>query len=160
MPPFSILFIFLVFYLKILTVILAFASTLSREASLWNITLFSVSFFIFSSRFILYSSSSPHASSLLLSSLLIPSSPFIFILLLSLSSTYFLSSCGIVLKVSEYHLITLPCMFWCTALTSSVSLAAYRGSMHRERRKFLRSALKELATVLADQPGLLGPKVI
>lgn len=32
--------------------------------------------------------------------------------------------------------------------------------MHRERRKFLRSALKELATVLADQPGLLGPKVI
>lgn len=34
------------------------------------------------------------------------------------------------------------------------------GSMHRERRKFLRSALKELATVLSDQPGLLGPKVI
>ncbi|MEQ2199546.1 Nck-associated protein 1, partial [Xenoophorus captivus] len=33
------------------------------------------------------------------------------------------------------------------------------GSMHRERRKFLRSALKELATVLADQPGLLGPKI-
>lgn len=32
--------------------------------------------------------------------------------------------------------------------------------MHRERRKFLRSALKELATVLSDQPGLLGPKVI
>lgn len=35
----------------------------------------------------------------------------------------------------------------------------YSGSMHRERRKFLRSALKELATVLSDQPGLLGPKV-
>uniref|UniRef100_A0A669DJI7 Nck-associated protein 1 n=1 Tax=Oreochromis niloticus TaxID=8128 RepID=A0A669DJI7_ORENI len=34
------------------------------------------------------------------------------------------------------------------------------GSMHRERRKFLRSALKELATVLADQPGLLGPKAL
>jgi len=32
--------------------------------------------------------------------------------------------------------------------------------MHRERRKFLRSALKELATVLADQPGLLGPKAL
>uniref|UniRef100_A0A7M4F648 Nck-associated protein 1 n=1 Tax=Crocodylus porosus TaxID=8502 RepID=A0A7M4F648_CROPO len=31
---------------------------------------------------------------------------------------------------------------------------------HAERRKFLRSALKELATVLSDQPGLLGPKVI
>lgn len=38
--------------------------------------------------------------------------------------------------------------FWCS------------GSMHRERRKFLRSALKELATVLSDQPGLLGPKVM
>lgn len=38
-------------------------------------------------------------------------------------------------------------------------LSPRRGSMHRERRKFLRSALKELATVLADQPGLLGPKV-
>uniref|UniRef100_A0AAR2LLG6 Nck-associated protein 1 n=1 Tax=Pygocentrus nattereri TaxID=42514 RepID=A0AAR2LLG6_PYGNA len=36
----------------------------------------------------------------------------------------------------------------------------YVGSMHRERRKFLRSALKELATVLADQPGLLGPKAL
>uniref|UniRef100_A0A4W4EM77 Nck-associated protein 1 n=1 Tax=Electrophorus electricus TaxID=8005 RepID=A0A4W4EM77_ELEEL len=34
------------------------------------------------------------------------------------------------------------------------------GSTHRERRKFLRSALKELATVLADQPGLLGPKAL
>lgn len=38
-------------------------------------------------------------------------------------------------------------------------LFLYSGSMHRERRKFLRSALKELATVLSDQPGLLGPKV-
>uniref|UniRef100_A0A8C7I430 Nck-associated protein 1 n=1 Tax=Oncorhynchus kisutch TaxID=8019 RepID=A0A8C7I430_ONCKI len=34
------------------------------------------------------------------------------------------------------------------------------GTMHRERRKFLRSALKELATVLSDQPGLLGPKAL
>lgn len=40
-----------------------------------------------------------------------------------------------------------------------VCLPLRSGSMHRERRKFLRSALKELATVLADQPGLLGPKV-
>uniref|UniRef100_A0A4W5RUB7 Nck-associated protein 1 n=1 Tax=Hucho hucho TaxID=62062 RepID=A0A4W5RUB7_9TELE len=37
---------------------------------------------------------------------------------------------------------------------------ALSGSMHRERRKFLRSALKELATVLSDQPGLLGPKAL
>lgn len=40
-----------------------------------------------------------------------------------------------------------------------VDVFPYSGSMHRERRKFLRSALKELATVLSDQPGLLGPKV-
>ncbi|XP_072572835.1 nck-associated protein 1-like isoform X3 [Paramormyrops kingsleyae] len=37
---------------------------------------------------------------------------------------------------------------------------SHAGSMHRERRRFLRSALKELATVLADQPGLLGPKAL
>lgn len=34
-----------------------------------------------------------------------------------------------------------------------------RPAIHRERRKFLRSALKELALVYTDQPGLLGPKV-
>lgn len=37
---------------------------------------------------------------------------------------------------------------------------SHAGSMHRERRKFLRSALKKLATVLSDQPGLLGPKAL
>jgi len=31
---------------------------------------------------------------------------------------------------------------------------------HRERRKYLRTALKELALILTDQPGLLGPKVL
>lgn len=34
------------------------------------------------------------------------------------------------------------------------------GLLHRERRKFLRSALKELCLVLGDQPGLLGPKIL
>lgn len=33
------------------------------------------------------------------------------------------------------------------------------GAIHRERRHFLRGALKELFTVLEDEPGLLGPKV-
>ncbi|KAJ8298681.1 hypothetical protein KUTeg_022741 [Tegillarca granosa] len=33
-------------------------------------------------------------------------------------------------------------------------------AIHRERRKFLRSALKELALVYTDQPGLLGPKAL
>ncbi|PIO26789.1 hypothetical protein AB205_0079710, partial [Aquarana catesbeiana] len=37
---------------------------------------------------------------------------------------------------------------------------SHAGATHRERRKFLRSALKELATVLSDQPGLLGPKAL
>ena len=31
---------------------------------------------------------------------------------------------------------------------------------HRERRKFLRSALKELVLICSDQPGLLGPKAL
>ncbi|XP_003739913.2 membrane-associated protein Hem [Galendromus occidentalis] len=32
--------------------------------------------------------------------------------------------------------------------------------IHRERRKFLRSALKELGLLLTEQPGLLGPKAL
>ncbi|KAG7154973.1 Membrane-associated protein Hem-like [Homarus americanus] len=32
--------------------------------------------------------------------------------------------------------------------------------MHRERRKYLRTAMKELALILTDQPGLLGPKAL
>uniref|UniRef100_A0A8C9ZM88 NCK associated protein 1 like n=1 Tax=Sander lucioperca TaxID=283035 RepID=A0A8C9ZM88_SANLU len=33
------------------------------------------------------------------------------------------------------------------------------GAMHRERRHFLRGAMKELFKILEDEPGLLGPKV-
>ncbi|KAK2153078.1 hypothetical protein LSH36_308g01013 [Paralvinella palmiformis] len=32
--------------------------------------------------------------------------------------------------------------------------------VHREKRKFLRSSLKELTTIFTDQPGLLGPKAL
>ncbi|XP_054709412.1 membrane-associated protein Hem-like [Uloborus diversus] len=32
--------------------------------------------------------------------------------------------------------------------------------LHRERRKFLRTALKELSLILADEPGLFGPKAL
>ncbi|CAG0879245.1 unnamed protein product [Cyprideis torosa] len=32
--------------------------------------------------------------------------------------------------------------------------------IHRERRKFLRTALKELGLIFTDQPGLLGPKAL
>ncbi|KAF5295542.1 hypothetical protein FQR65_LT10405 [Abscondita terminalis] len=41
--------------------------------------------------------------------------------------------------------------------THAVQKAGYK---HRERRKFLRTALKELGWVLTDQPGLLGPKAL
>lgn len=34
------------------------------------------------------------------------------------------------------------------------------GYQHRERRKFLRTALKELDLIFTDQPGLLGPKAL
>ena len=34
------------------------------------------------------------------------------------------------------------------------------GAVHRERRKFLRSAIREMALLCADQPGLLGPKAL
>ncbi|XP_064603762.1 membrane-associated protein Hem-like isoform X2 [Liolophura sinensis] len=33
-------------------------------------------------------------------------------------------------------------------------------TLHRERRKFLRTALKELTAIFTDQPGLLGPKAL
>ena len=33
------------------------------------------------------------------------------------------------------------------------------GPLHRERRRYLRTALNELYLFLSDQPGLLGPKV-
>ena len=32
--------------------------------------------------------------------------------------------------------------------------------LHRERRVFLRSAMKELVLLCSDQPGLLGPKAL
>ncbi|XP_077986054.1 nck-associated protein 1-like [Glandiceps talaboti] len=34
------------------------------------------------------------------------------------------------------------------------------GPIHKERRKFLRTSLKELSLILTDQPGLLGPKIL
>lgn len=37
---------------------------------------------------------------------------------------------------------------------------ANSGALHRERRQFLRGALKELYNVLEDEPGLLGPKAL
>ncbi|XP_018322242.1 membrane-associated protein Hem [Agrilus planipennis] len=41
--------------------------------------------------------------------------------------------------------------------SQAVQKASYK---HRERRKFLRTSLKELGLILTDQPGLLGPKAL
>ena len=35
-----------------------------------------------------------------------------------------------------------------------------RRYIHREKRQFLRSALKEMCLLFTDQPGLLGPKAL
>lgn len=43
------------------------------------------------------------------------------------------------------------------AATQAVTL---RGPIHRERRNYLRTALKEMSLILSDQPGLLGPKIL
>ncbi|KAL1505704.1 hypothetical protein ABEB36_005209 [Hypothenemus hampei] len=43
------------------------------------------------------------------------------------------------------------------AYQQAVQKAGYN---HRERRKFLRTALKELGLIFVDQPGLLGPKAL
>jgi len=45
------------------------------------------------------------------------------------------------------------------SLNHNIIIFNFRPLRHRERRKFLRTALKELALILTDQPGLLGPKV-
>lgn len=37
---------------------------------------------------------------------------------------------------------------------------ATRGLIHKERRNYLRTALREMSLILTDQPGLLGPKII
>ena len=34
------------------------------------------------------------------------------------------------------------------------------GPLHRERRRYLRTALSELISLISDSPGLLGPKVL
>ncbi|KAL4655717.1 nck-associated protein 1-like [Arapaima gigas] len=36
----------------------------------------------------------------------------------------------------------------------------HSGAMHRDKRQFLRNALKELCKILEDEPGLLGPKAL
>lgn len=40
-----------------------------------------------------------------------------------------------------------------------IFFSIFRGPIHRERRNYLRTALKEMSLILSDQPGLLGPKV-
>ena len=42
---------------------------------------------------------------------------------------------------------------------SSFSSHLNSAAFHRERRKYLITALEEMISILSDQPGLLGPKV-
>jgi PREDICTED: similar to membrane-associated protein hem (dHem-2) len=50
--------------------------------------------------------------------------------------------------------------YTCQGFIKIFILTIFRIQIHRERRKFLRSALKELGLILSDQPGLLGPKIL
>uniref|UniRef100_A0A667Y6Y8 Nck-associated protein 1 n=1 Tax=Myripristis murdjan TaxID=586833 RepID=A0A667Y6Y8_9TELE len=72
------------------------------------------------------------------------------------------SSCLCLFRDEVFHIHKGSCKFVWFDIPQAVLMLCFflSGSMHRERRKFLRSALKELATVLADQPGLLGPKAL
>lgn len=45
------------------------------------------------------------------------------------------------------------------ALTPILTPPPHSGALHRGRRAYLRGAVRELAALLEDQPGLLGPKV-
>lgn len=40
-----------------------------------------------------------------------------------------------------------------------VLMLYFSGPLHRERRRYLRTALSELISLISDSPGLLGPKV-
>ena len=46
-----------------------------------------------------------------------------------------------------------------TLLIKFLSLSLSSGPFHRDRRRYLRTALMELNQLLSDSPGLLGPKV-
>lgn len=64
-----------------------------------------------------------------------------------------------ILNISMCTVYTIL-IFWEAFLKYMYEYVFCRPIIHRERRKFLRTALKELATVFTDQPGLLGPKVM
>uniref|UniRef100_A0A3Q3WFS9 Uncharacterized protein n=1 Tax=Mola mola TaxID=94237 RepID=A0A3Q3WFS9_MOLML len=63
-------------------------------------------------------------------------------------------------KVSEDLFDSIKGYVRCTALQSSIFCVIISGAMHRERRHYLRGALKEFCKVLEDEPGLLGPKAL
>ncbi|KAG8290874.1 Nck-associated protein 1 [Homalodisca vitripennis] len=63
---------------------------------------------------------------------------------------------GQLLKPSQTE--TISCEY--LALESMERWIICKTYRHRERRKFLRTALKELGLILTDQPGLLGPKAL
>ena len=36
----------------------------------------------------------------------------------------------------------------------------FSAAVHKERRNYLRTALNDMALILSDQPGLIGPKIL
>lgn len=64
------------------------------------------------------------------------------------------------LRLLQYGFVLSIFIFLIMIIILQIFLFHHRPLMHRERRKYLRTALKELALILTDQPGLLGPKAL
>lgn len=68
-------------------------------------------------------------------------------------------------NMNEWTMIELvggwanECMIELLNETVHVWCLYFSASLHRERRNYLRTALQEMALILSDQPGLVGPKV-
>ena len=61
-----------------------------------------------------------------------------------------------------YQDYSIMCIYFEMSHENQVSMSfscVNSGAIHREKRQYLRGALKELFKVLEDEPGLLGPKV-
>uniref|UniRef100_A0A1I7XEF1 TIR domain-containing protein n=1 Tax=Heterorhabditis bacteriophora TaxID=37862 RepID=A0A1I7XEF1_HETBA len=68
---------------------------------------------------------------------------------------FWISQCFYLLK--SFHGIV-----WSSVIFSFISFSyiAFSASIHADRRRFLRSSLRELCLLMKDQPGLLGPKIL
>ena len=58
-----------------------------------------------------------------------------------------------------FHLLIISSFFFLLIFIKFSNNSIFSATFHRERRKYLISALEEMISILSDQPGLLGPKV-